>query len=156
MQQKGPAPKIQPPPQQQKQPPPQQLLPQAQQQKPPPQQQLPPQQQQLPPLISPPNESVKGEQMCDVIEDQNKRKPFWATKTGNTGKISRKERQRRRNLRLSKILQPKNAVMILNELVKSATYTVSDLPLPSEMNQYTANVLVDGVSHIGHGKSQIQ
>lgn len=76
--------------------------------------------------------------------------------TGNTGKISRKERQRRRNLRLSKILQPKNAVMILNELVKSATYTVSDLPLPSEMNQYTANVLVDGVSHIGHGKSQIQ
>jgi hypothetical protein len=46
--------------------------------------------------------------------------------------------------------------MILNELVKSATYTVSDLPLPSEMNQYTANVLVDGVSHIGHGKSQIQ
>ncbi|XP_068914515.1 double-stranded RNA-specific editase Adar-like isoform X4 [Tenebrio molitor] len=156
MQQKGPAPKIQPPPQQQKQPPPQQLLPQAQQQKPPPQQQLPPQQQQLPPLISPPNESVKGEQMCDVIEDQNKRKPFWATKTGNTGKISRKERQRRRNLRLSKILQPKNAVMILNELVKSATYTVSDLPLPSEMNQYTANVLVDGVSHIGHGRSKME
>ncbi|RZC18425.1 double-stranded RNA-specific editase Adar [Asbolus verrucosus] len=46
--------------------------------------------------------------------------------------------------------------MILNELVKSATYTVTDLPQPSEMNQYTATVLVDGVSHIGHGRSKME
>lgn len=66
-------------------------------------------------------------------------------------KITKKERQRRRNVRLSRMLQPKNAVMILNELVKSATYSVTDIIPPLDSNQYRAQVFVEGVSHTGIG-----
>ncbi|XP_044272846.1 double-stranded RNA-specific editase 1-like isoform X2 [Tribolium madens] len=95
-------------------------------------------------------ESMQGE----VVDDAGKSKPLWLKTAAN--KISRKERQRRRNIRLSRMIQPKNAVMILNELVKSASYTVTDMPQPPDMSQYTATVLVDGVTHIGRGRSKME
>lgn len=66
--------------------------------------------------------------------------------------ISKKEKMRRRNVRLSKMLQPKNAVMILNELVKNTSYSVEETPIKTDMNQFKASVLVEEVEHIGYGK----
>ncbi|XP_063916439.1 uncharacterized protein LOC135132316 isoform X2 [Zophobas morio] len=152
-QQQGPPGKIQ---QQQHQSPPGKIQQQQQQPQQQPQSQPQPQPQQAPPppqiVKQDPNDAFQKEDQM-AVDEQVKKKPFWAMKVG---KITRKERQRRRNVRLSKMLQPKNAVMILNELVKSATYTVTDLPQPSEMNQYTATVLVDGVSHVGHGRNKME
>ncbi|XP_015838023.1 double-stranded RNA-specific editase Adar isoform X2 [Tribolium castaneum] len=125
--------------------------PQGQKQMPPndPPQKMP---QQIPGLDIP--LKVEGAMQSDAANETGKQKPLWLKTAAN--KITRKERQRRRNIRLSRMIQPKNAVMILNELVKSATYTVTDVPQPPEMNQYTATVLVDGVTHIGHGRSKME
>ncbi|XP_056642588.1 double-stranded RNA-specific editase Adar [Diorhabda sublineata] len=81
-----------------------------------------------------------------------KKKPFWL-RTG--GKITRRERVRRRNVRLSKILQPKNAVMILNELVKNTSYLIEELPIRSEGNQFKATVVYEGIEHVGYGRNKI-
>lgn len=59
---------------------------------------------------------------------------------------------RRRNMRLSKILQPKNAVMILNELVKNTSYAVEEIRVKTDMNQFKASVLVEDIEHVGYGK----
>lgn len=90
----------------------------------------------------------------DVAKDEknsSKAKPFWVK---GPGKINKKELRRRRNLRLRKILQPKNALMVLNELVGSTPYEVSDLPDPFNGTLFQCSVQVDGVDHIGHGKSK--
>lgn len=70
-----------------------------------------------------------------------------------SGKVNKAERNRRRNLRLSKILQPKNAVMILNELIKGCTYTVEELPVKVDQNQFRGVVVCDGQEFAGTGKS---
>lgn len=59
---------------------------------------------------------------------------------------------RRRNMRLSKILQPKNAIMILNELARGCTYLVEELPVKVDSNQYRATVAFDGMEFAGTGK----
>lgn len=62
---------------------------------------------------------------------------------------------RRRNKRLVKFLQPKNAVMVLNEMIGNSTYTLSENT--DEMNgcQFKASVFVDGIEHDGYGKSKM-
>ncbi|KAG5895894.1 hypothetical protein JTB14_000508 [Gonioctena quinquepunctata] len=97
-------------------------------------------------------ENANGEEMDTTGEV--KKKPFWVR--GNKGKISKKEKARRRNLTLSKILQPKNAVMILNELVKNTSYTVDELPMKVDGNTFRATVLYEGSEHVGFGRSKIQ
>ncbi|KAF2879447.1 hypothetical protein ILUMI_26727 [Ignelater luminosus] len=83
-----------------------------------------------------------------------KNKPFWMRKEGVSGKINRKERLRRRNQRLRKILQPKNALMVLNELIGSAPYNMSENVDMYEGTLFKCTVLIDGVEHIGMGKSK--
>lgn len=106
------------------------------------------------PGVNPPNpalENVKGEGMEVDSSDTPKRKPFWA----KGGKVSKKEKMRRRNMRLSKILQPKNAVMILNELVKNTSYAVEEIRVKTDMNQFKASVLVEDIEHVGYGHNKI-
>lgn len=55
-------------------------------------------------------------------------------------------------MRLSKMLQPKNAVMILNELIKGCTYTVEELPVKVDQNQFRGVVLCEGQEFAGTGK----
>jgi len=86
--------------------------------------------------------------------DRKKRqnKPFWMRKDG--GKINKKERLRRRNQRLRKILQPKNALMVLNELIGSAPYNLSENPDLYDGTVFRCTVQVDGLDHLGVGKSK--
>lgn len=85
-------------------------------------------------------------------EDDGTKKKFWFK---NKGKISKAERVRRRNARLSKILQPKNAVMILNELVKGCQYSIDDSSLKVETNQFKASVQFDGHEFNGTGRTKV-
>lgn len=63
---------------------------------------------------------------------------------------------RRRNKRLVKFLQPKNAVMVLNEMVGNSTYTLSEnTDQLGDGLQFKASVLVDGIEHFGYGKSKM-
>ncbi|KAJ8959032.1 hypothetical protein NQ318_022287 [Aromia moschata] len=104
---------------------------------------------------NPPNAGLeKPTEEMDTTTDETPKKRFFWGKGGN--KITKKEKIRRRNIRLSKMLQPKNAVMILNELVKNSSYTVEELPFKLESNQFRATVMVEGVEHVGLGRSKIQ
>lgn len=69
-----------------------------------------------------------------------------------SGKINKKERLRRRNQRLRKILQPKNALMVLNELIGSTPYNLSETPNVYDGTSFKCSVSVDGMEHIGMGK----
>nr|XP_023018647.1 nuclear transcription factor Y subunit beta-like isoform X1 [Leptinotarsa decemlineata] len=82
-----------------------------------------------------------------------KKKPFWFH---NKGKIAKKERTRRRNVMLTRTLKPKNAVMILNELVKSTTYAVEELPTKFNGNSFKATVVYEGSEHVGFGRNKMQ
>lgn len=63
---------------------------------------------------------------------------------------------RRRNKRLVKFLQPKNSVMVLNEMVGNSTYTLSENTEQANNGlQFKASVFVDGIEHYGYGKSKM-
>lgn len=75
-----------------------------------------------------------------------------------SGRISKKERLRKRNQRLRKILQPKNAPMVLNELIGCVQYSINESP-PANFNaaddfSFKATVTVDEKEHVGFGKSK--
>lgn len=72
--------------------------------------------------------------------------------TFSFSEISRTEKIRRRNVRLSKILQPKNAVKIFNELTKNSNYDIKELEAKPNGYQFKASVLHEGVEHEGYGK----
>nr|CAH7729735.1 unnamed protein product [Callosobruchus chinensis] len=58
-------------------------------------------------------------------------------------------------MRLSKALQPKNAVMILNELVRNTTYTIDEMPLKADNRPaFKVTAIVDGVEHVGYGQTK--
>lgn len=68
------------------------------------------------------------------------------------GKISKKEKRGRRNQRLRKILQPKNALMVLNEIVGGQKYNVTESPVTGNDNEsFLATVTVEGHEYIGNG-----
>ncbi|XP_066246274.1 double-stranded RNA-specific editase Adar-like isoform X2 [Euwallacea similis] len=102
----------------------------------------PPIQKSVFPGTNPPAPEAEGEQ---------DKKKFWKIKGG---KISKTEKVRRRNVRLSKILQPKNAIMILNELVKGCTYNVDELPVKVDSNQFRGTVLFDDQEFVGTGRTK--
>ncbi|CAH1135582.1 unnamed protein product [Ceutorhynchus assimilis] len=102
--------------------------------------------------------STDPSDFMDIAESGNgnaetPRKKFWPKGTAN--KISRAEKARRRNLKLSKILQPKNAVMILNELIKGCVYNVEEVPVKIDVNQFRGTVSFDGLEFAGTGKNKI-
>ncbi|KAK5640846.1 hypothetical protein RI129_009393 [Pyrocoelia pectoralis] len=108
-----------------------------------------------PPLISEPVKTTNGDdvsvQPTIPTDAPPKEKPAWVK---GSGKINKRELRRRRNLRLRKMLQPKNALMVLNELVGSTVYDVIEAPDLFSGAIFKCNVRVDGIDHIGLGKSK--
>lgn len=70
-----------------------------------------------------------------------------------SGRINRAERAKRRNMRLRKLLQPKNALMIINELVGHVPFELSETKTGGALEDlYKAVVTVDSKEHVGYGK----
>ncbi|XP_076270282.1 double-stranded RNA-specific editase Adar-like isoform X3 [Rhynchophorus ferrugineus] len=111
----------------------------------------PPQPKPVPPQTVPapsnPPEEVNVD-MTDTSTEETKKK-FWFK-----GKITKAEKVRRRNARLSRLLQPKNAVMILNELVKGCQYLMEEAAGKADGNQFRATVQFDGNEFIGTGRTK--
>ncbi|KAL3278648.1 hypothetical protein HHI36_016185 [Cryptolaemus montrouzieri] len=93
----------------------------------------------------PPAPSIQGESMETESEEKTPRRKFKPRK-----KLSKYEIQRRRNLKLSKILKPKSAMVILNEVLKNVTYNVEDYHSDG-VYMYRSTVEIDGVQHEGFG-----
>lgn len=83
--------------------------------------------------------------------DEVKKRPAWM-KVGPDGKpIKRKPNPARRNAMFRKYLQPKTAVMCLNELVVGLQYDVESL---ASVGNFGASVDVNGVVYRGYGSSK--
>ncbi|XP_022916297.2 double-stranded RNA-specific editase 1-like [Onthophagus taurus] len=132
-------------------------------------QQIQHEQQQLPPPPVPLKEGesevgtlqMKEEEKSEVAtspktasttSESTKEKPFWIKKTI---RIPRAERVRRRNMRLKKVLQPKNALMVLNELVGQTEYVVTDSKTDYNQDIFNATLSVEGQKFTGTGKSKV-
>ncbi|VEN55941.1 unnamed protein product [Callosobruchus maculatus] len=101
---------------------------------------------------APPPPPPEGGEAMDTGVDTPRKRQFWP-RSGS--KISKKEKLRRFNMRLSKVLQPKNAVMILNELVRNTTYTIDEMPVKADNRPaFKVTVVVDGVEHVGYGHTK--
>ncbi|KAK9737738.1 hypothetical protein QE152_g10475 [Popillia japonica] len=82
---------------------------------------------------------------------QHKPRPFWMKRNG---RINRAERAKRRNVRLRKLLQPKNALMIINELVGHVSFEIAETKTDAFDDMYRASVSVEGKEYAGVGKSK--
>ncbi|KAK9872610.1 hypothetical protein WA026_018745 [Henosepilachna vigintioctopunctata] len=83
-------------------------------------------------------------EVSEKVAGNNSERKKWSVRR----KLSKYEIQRRRNFRLGKLLQPKNAMIVLNEVVKNVTYTLDDSQ-NVENSLYRATALVDGIEHEG-------
>lgn len=105
--------------------------------------------------VSAPQEEKIEEMDTDTpVEDSSvagKKYPAWL-KLGADGKpIKRKPNLAKRNALFRKHLQPKNAVMCLNQLVKGLEYTVEP---EAAIGSFSATVEVNGTTYRGYGSSK--
>jgi len=79
----------------------------------------------------------------------------WQLKKRMPGfKINKKVKKRRQNARLRKILQPKNAIMVLNELKTGIKFTFQEHTNALTQTMFVVNAEVDGKMHTGQGLSK--
>ncbi|XP_072949689.1 uncharacterized protein [Epargyreus clarus] len=91
-------------------------------------------------------------------------KPHWMkSRLSGVKKITNKERRRRQNENLRRLLAPKNALMVLNEMMPSerdaAQFKVepSASPFVSDANShiFCAELTIDGTNYKGYGDNKI-
>lgn len=106
-------------------------------------------------------QDIDNEEMNeDGTTNGTKKKSFWRhikAGAGGESKISKKERRGRRNQRLRKILQPKNALMVVNELVGGQKYNVIETQTNGGENNtdnFAATVVIDSQEYTGYGKNK--
>lgn len=150
-----------PPPQPPKQPQPVQQPQAVQQQKhqvapppPPP----PPQEPSPAPVKNEPGTSAGGSQMeidPDKANDGSEPKPKpWQKKRFPAFKVNKKLRKRKQNARLRKLLQPKNAMMVLHELKAGIKFTFQEHTSALTQTMFVVNAEVDGKVYVGQGLSK--
>ncbi|XP_047002253.1 double-stranded RNA-specific editase 1-like isoform X1 [Schistocerca americana] len=156
-----------PPPQlpQQQPPPPQPPKQQAAQQQPlqvPPPPPPPQEQSQMSPAApvknEPPGTPAAGPQMevdPDKPNDGSEVKPKpWQKKRFPAFKVNKKLRKRKQNARLRKLLQPKNAMMVLHELKAGIKFTFQEHTNALTQTMFVVNAEVDGKVYVGQGLSK--
>lgn len=81
-------------------------------------------------------------------------KPHWPRR-GPSFKVSKKIKRRRMNARLRRLLVPKNALMVLNELHPGVKFSVQEQK--NALHQYfcTVQVEVEGKTYTGQGISRV-
>lgn len=77
---------------------------------------------------------------------------IWTIFCSILGRINRAERAKRRNVRLRKLLQPKNALMIINELVGHVSFEIAETKTDAFDDMYRASVSVEGKEYAGVGE----
>ncbi|XP_059488169.1 double-stranded RNA-specific editase 1-like [Neocloeon triangulifer] len=82
-----------------------------------------------------------------------KAKKWMLKKKDPLFKVSKKVRRKRMNARLRRLLQPKNAIMVLNEMSESVKFTFHD-PINPASTLFAVTVEVDGHVFTGQGLSK--
>ncbi|XP_045482976.1 intersectin-2-like isoform X2 [Harmonia axyridis] len=102
------------------------------------------------------NADLEAPQPPTISGQGTEGRPFRRRFPQRNRKLSKYEIQRRRNQRLSKLLQPKSAMVILNEVGKNVTYNVerSQTKTGPKGYMFKATLVVDDTTHEGHGLSK--
>ncbi|KAJ8679557.1 hypothetical protein QAD02_015344 [Eretmocerus hayati] len=100
-----------------------------------------------------PNNGMETSEVPEVLDGDDQSIPKWKRK-GPQFKVSRKVRRLRLNQRLRRTIQPKNAIMVLNEMKTGVQFTFpeSQSALPSSL--FVVHAKIDGKTYIGQGLSK--
>nr|CAD7588971.1 unnamed protein product [Timema genevievae] len=74
---------------------------------------------------------------------------------GPLDKVNKRVKRRRQNARLRKILQPKNAIMVLNELVSGVKFSFQEHSTALKQTTFIFNAEVNGKMYAGQGLSKL-
>ncbi|XP_068976135.1 uncharacterized protein [Bombus flavifrons] len=96
------------------------------------------------------NESQVPEDTDTKIEEQL---PRWRRKAPGC-KVNKRLKRLRLNQRLRKTLQPKNAIMVLNEMKSGVQFTFPETQGPMPNSLYLVHAEVDGKAYVGQGLSK--
>lgn len=132
-------------------------------------QQIQAQEEPAPPL--PKEESMEEDRQAvedSDAGDDSPKKPYWMKPRG-IKKISNKERRRRQNEQLRRLLTPKNALMVLNEMLPGEQVNNQFIVEPSYnqpnqahffhpgkfAQQFCADLNLEGVQYKGYGENKV-
>ncbi|XP_018060072.1 PREDICTED: putative uncharacterized protein DDB_G0271606 isoform X4 [Atta colombica] len=108
------------------------------------------------PLIAP-NASNNNSETDDKPEnmdvDMQDAQPRWRRKIPGF-KVNKKLKRLRMNQRLRKTLQPKNAIMVLNEMKAGVQFTFPETQGPMPNSLYLVHAELDGKTYVGQGLSK--
>ncbi|XP_013145743.1 PREDICTED: uncharacterized protein LOC106108929 isoform X2 [Papilio polytes] len=94
--------------------------------------------------------------------NEESRPPWMKSKLGGVKKVTNKERRRRQNETLRRLLTPKNALMVLNEMLPKdqlasnfKVETVSSAGQYVKPHSYRANLTLEGNNYKGFGENKL-
>ncbi|XP_050576350.1 double-stranded RNA-specific editase 1-like isoform X3 [Bombus affinis] len=96
------------------------------------------------------NENQVPEDTDNKIEEQHQR---WRRKASGF-RINKRLKRLRLNQRLRKTLQPKNAIMVLNEMKPGVQFTFPETQGPMPNSLYLVHAELDGKTYVGQGLSK--
>ncbi|XP_014357939.2 double-stranded RNA-specific editase B2 isoform X2 [Papilio machaon] len=110
------------------------------------------------------DEEMKKEEDINMSTDNTDttRPPWMKSKLAGVKKISNKERRRRQNETLRRLLSPKNALMVLNEMLPkdqlASNFKVETVMSPNQYmkpHSYRANLTLEGNNYKGFGENKL-
>ncbi|CAB3227379.1 unnamed protein product [Arctia plantaginis] len=116
---------------------------------------------------SPPQEEdmpMDQEAMSQSLTSDDSSRPYWMKpRLPGVKKISNKERRRRQNENLRRLLTPKNALMVLNEMMPNEQVTNQFKVEPAQYNTFKppnthtfcADLTIDGNVYQGYGDNKL-
>ncbi|XP_014230354.1 double-stranded RNA-specific editase 1 isoform X1 [Trichogramma pretiosum] len=105
---------------------------------------------QLPELT---NEDIDFEDGQEGMDNESQDVPKWRRKTPGL-KVNRKLKRLRMNQRLRKTLQPKNAIMVLNEMKTGVQFTFPETQANLPSSIFLVHAEIDGKTYVGQGLSK--
>ncbi|KAH0948922.1 hypothetical protein HN011_011120 [Eciton burchellii] len=96
------------------------------------------------------DDNIKSENIDVEIQEVQ---PRWRRKIPGF-KVNKKLKRLRMNQRLRKTLQPKNAIMVLNEMKAGVQFTFPETQGPMPNSLYLVHAELDGKTYIGQGLSK--
>ncbi|XP_043474814.1 bromodomain-containing protein DDB_G0280777-like isoform X3 [Leptopilina heterotoma] len=122
-----------------------------------PNQQAQQQQQQQPPIQAPPAPQIGGDAKDEEGESvegmETSDQPRWRRKTPGL-KVNRKLKRLRMNQRLRRTIQPKNAIMVLNEMKTGVQFIFPETQSSMTSSLFLAHAEIDGKTYVGQGLSK--
>ncbi|XP_016842197.1 transcription factor SPT20 homolog isoform X2 [Nasonia vitripennis] len=99
------------------------------------------------------NNGMDSSDATETIDSEVPEVPKWRRKTPGL-KVNRKLKRLRMNQRLRKTLQPKNAIMVLNEMKTGVQFTFPETQSAMPNSLFLVHAEIEGKTYVGQGVSK--